>query len=152
MSGSNRDLVGKCGAYCGSCKIYKAAHDSDEKAIFDMSFATRCTIDQIRCEGCGSKDRFPLTKGCIYRKCAKGRGLEACAFCQEYPCESISEYYAEVLDGDKEHLENSARMKEAGIDVWLDDMDVKWRCKHCDSKIAKGAKVCRICSCLIDPE
>lgn len=149
MSEDGRKLVGKCGIYCGSCPIYRAHHDGDEKTTFELAFSLRCTLDQIRCEGCGSADRFEISKGCIYRKCANGRGLEACAMCNEYPCESLSWFYEEGMGNQQEALDNSNRIRGAGLDLWLAEADARWRCRHCNSCIAVGMKSCHRCGAII---
>lgn len=127
--------------------MYRASHDKDEKAIFDLSFATRCTIDKIRCEGCGSgaDDRFVLTNGCIYRRCAGGKGLESCAFCAEYPCESLSYLLEEGTDRIRDAQQNSKRMKEAGIDTWLDEAAKRWQCRKCGVQLSVGSESCKAC-------
>jgi len=148
---SDKDLAGYCGMYCGSCPMYRASHDKDEKAAFELSFKTRCTVEQIKCEGCRTSDRFTLSKGCVFRKCAKGRGLESCSFCQDFPCESLTVFYKEDMRQQGEAEKNARRIKEIGIDKWLDEAEARWRCKHCDSKISLNAKACRICKALILP-
>jgi len=148
---SDRDLAGRCGMYCGSCPIYRASHEKDEKAAFELSFKTRCTLDQIKCEGCGTSDRFPLSKGCVFRKCAKSRNLESCGLCQDFPCDALAAFYSEDMRRQGEAEKNARRIKELGVDKWLEEADVRWRCKHCDSKISLDAKACRVCKALILP-
>ncbi|WP_230742519.1 DUF3795 domain-containing protein [Methanooceanicella nereidis] len=146
MSGTNdRSLVGKCGIYCGSCPIYRSYKDRDDKTAFELSFATRCTIDQVRCEGCGSDDRFVLSQGCFYRKCAVEKGLAACAECGDYPCEKLSWFYDDGIAKEKEASNNSNRMRETSIDAWLEEADDRWRCKNCDSPVSIGIKKCHKC-------
>lgn len=151
MRMSDRVLVGRCGMYCGSCPVYRASNDMDEKRAFELSFSTRCTIDQIKCEGCGSPDRFALCMRCVFRKCAEDRGLESCGLCPEFPCESLTRFYCEDRRRQGEAEKNARRIRDAGIDKWLDEADARWRCKHCDSKIAYDMKACRICKALILP-
>jgi Protein of unknown function (DUF3795) len=148
---SDRDFAGRCGMYCGSCPIYRASHDKDEKTAFELSFKTRCTLDQIKCEGCGTSDRFPLSKGCVFRKCAKSRDLESCGLCQDFPCDALAAFYGEDMRRNGEAENNARRIKEVGVDKWLEEADARWRCKHCDSKISLDAKACRICKALILP-
>ncbi len=137
--------------YCGSCPVYRASHDKDDKAILEISFKTRCTVDQVKCEGCGTSGRFPLSTGCVYRKCARGRGLEVCSQCQEFPCDALKGFDGEDMRKQAEAEKNARRMKEVGVDQWLEEADTRWRCKHCDSKISLDAKACRICKALIIP-
>lgn len=148
---SDKNLAGRCGMYCGSCPMYRASHDMDEKSKLELSFKTRCTLDQIKCEGCGTSDRFVLSKGCIFRKCAAGRGLESCGLCQDFPCEALSYFYKDDMRSKGDAEKNARRIKEVGVDKWLDEMDARWRCKHCDSKVSLDAGVCRICKAIINP-
>lgn len=137
--------------YCSSCPVYRAGHDKDEKRIFELSFSTRCTLDQIKCEGCGTKDRYALSKSCIFRRCSGGRGLESCGLCHEFPCDTIAGLYEDDLRAMGEAEKNARRLKEVGADKWLEEADARWRCKHCDSKIAADMKACHVCKALIVP-
>jgi len=145
------DLAGRCGLYCGSCPIYRATHDMDEKRLSELSSGTGCTVDQVRCEGCGNPDLFALSSGCAFRKCAADRGLVSCGLCQEFPCEPLAAFYATDPGMQGEAEKNARRIREAGIDKWLREADARWRCRHCDSKIALDMKACRICKALIHP-
>jgi ribosomal protein L40E len=146
---SDGNLVSRCGIYCGSCPMYRASHDNDEKAKFDIAFSTRCTLDQVRCEGCGSADRFELSQGCTYRKCADDRGIVSCGECKEFPCASLQQLYDQDVEKWKGAPENAKRIKEVGVEKWLEEIEDKNRCKHCDSKLPLGAKSCRVCGALV---
>ncbi len=148
---SDGDLVGRCGLYCGSCPIYRASHDFDEKKVMELSFGTRCTVGQIKCEGCGSEDRFVLGGKCAFRKCAAEKGLGSCGLCPEFPCESLQGFWDSdrLVQGEAE--KNARRIREVGVDRWLLEADARWRCRHCDSRIASDMKACRICKALINP-
>lgn len=146
---SDKKLAGKCGVYCGSCPIYRASHDNDEKMKFDLSFSTRCTLDKIKCEGCGAPGRFILSEDCYFRKCADEKGGGSCGLCKDYPCEQLQYFYDDGIQKEKEAPVNTKRIKEIGLDRWLEEMDEKWRCKHCDSKLVHGAKSCRVCGALV---
>ncbi len=146
---SDRNLAGRCGIYCGNCPVYLASHSSDDKAKFDFAFSTRCTLDQVKCEGCGSDDRFELSQGCTYRKCADDHGVGSCGECKEFPCASLQQLYDQDVDKWKDAPENANRIKEVGIDKWLEELEAKNRCKHCDSKLPPGEKSCRVCGALV---
>ena len=98
--------------YCGICPVYRAFHEGDENKTFDISFRTRCTIDMIKCEGCGTSDRFALSKGCTFRKCAKGRGLESCGLCKEFPCDTLLGLYDDDMRLKGEAEKNARRIRE----------------------------------------
>ncbi len=142
-------LAGRCGMYCGSCPLYRASHDFDDKKVSELSASTGCAVDRVRCEGCGSADRF--VSSCAVRKCAEGKGLESCALCPEFPCEALEGFWNKdrMLRG--EAAKNARRIREVGTDKWLGEMDARWRCRHCDSKTAHDMKACRVCKALINP-
>lgn len=68
-----------------------------------------CTL----CQGdCGDP-------GCVMRPCARERGVEVCALCDEYPCDKVTAFmdrYAEVKI-------NNDRIREVGLDAWLEEQE-----------------------------
>jgi hypothetical protein len=52
--------------------------------------------DITDCDGCWTDEGrlFSACKGCAIRKCARRRGLESCAFCDEYVCERLEAFFA----------------------------------------------------------
>jgi hypothetical protein len=138
-------LAGYCGIHCENCPVYRLYRDGSEPEKFQLAFTTRCSIDQLRCEGCRTGERFVMSKFCMFRRCAKGRGLEACAFCADYPCETLTAYYEEDTSSRKDALENSRRIREIGIDAWLEEAGRKWRCGKCGAPLVAGTDHCRAC-------
>ena len=94
----DRNLVGRCGLYCGACIIYRADKDSKE---LKRRVAERqgCKPEEIRCGGC----QTVLTNGwdvkseewgknCKIVKCLTAKDLNSCYECTVYPdCESFHE-------------------------------------------------------------
>jgi Protein of unknown function (DUF3795) len=142
---SDKALVGRCGTFCGSCPIHRAGMDGDEKKIFELSFSTRCTLDMVRCGGCGTSDRFVLSNNCIFRKCAKGRDLESCSFCNDFPCDTLMGLYEDDTRSKGEAEKNARRIREIGVERWLEEADARWRCQHCGRNIALDMKSCPAC-------
>jgi hypothetical protein len=145
MSGNEQRLAGACGNYCGSCPIFRAFHDHDGQRQFEVSFHTRCTLDKIKCEGCGSNDRFILSNRCNFRECAKSRGLGSCALCGEYPCEMLSAFYGSGSQYHREASGNCLRIRETGLDRWLGEMAEKCCCTRCGASLTVGDRSCRAC-------
>jgi hypothetical protein len=46
----SKNLVGRCGLYCGFCLIYRAGKDS-EKLRKSVARRSKCKPEDIRCEG-----------------------------------------------------------------------------------------------------
>jgi hypothetical protein len=47
----SKNLVGRCGLYCGFCLIYRAGKDS-EKLRRAVARRSKCKPEDVRCEGC----------------------------------------------------------------------------------------------------
>lgn len=129
------EQVTYCGLYCGLCvsrnRIPKQAdklRDTMQKEGWDVWgieqpnfkefwafldwLAKSETICSCRAGKCGP----PF---CAIRKCVSEKGIDACPFCDEYPCQRIlglAEGYVGLLGDGK-------RMKEKGIDAWIGEQE-----------------------------
>jgi hypothetical protein len=56
---------------------------------------------------------------CGIRKCAQEKGLDACPFCAEYPCNRV----LGLAQGYVTLLADGKRMKEKGLDTWIEDQE-----------------------------
>ncbi|HIE18590.1 TPA: DUF3795 domain-containing protein [Candidatus Bathyarchaeota archaeon] len=71
---ADRNLIGRCGLYCGACVIYRAyKDDGDYLRRIDEHF--RCPPEKVRCGGC-----MALTPDCWgydYEivQCLRNKGL-----------------------------------------------------------------------------
>lgn len=126
-------LVTYCGLYCGLCGKRArvpgralALRESLENAGiehwgsglpgFEEFWRLLEWLSDVRnaCPGCRSGGGFPH---CRIRECARSRGVDACPFCEEYPCELLSvpaSAYPTLLPDGK-------RMREKGLDAWLEE-------------------------------
>ena len=123
-----------CGLYCGLCSM--------GGRVPEQAAALRDTLRKDGAEGWGQQvPGFPefwsyletLAGGptcscregecgppfCAIRKCARERGIDVCAFCEDYPCGRIlglaKGYVTMIADG--------ARMKEIGLDRWIEEQE-----------------------------
>jgi len=76
----NKNLVGRCGLYCGACVIYRAHKDSKQlqRKIAEQE---KCKPEQIRCEGCQTASTNGWDekgeewgKNCKIFKCLEAKG------------------------------------------------------------------------------
>ncbi len=61
---------------------------------------------------------------CAIRTCASSRGVDACPFCDSYPCdpiEALAKRYVTLL-GD------GRRMREVGLDRWIEEQQARQAC------------------------
>lgn len=86
-----------CGLDCEKCDAYVATTKNDDALRaataekWSKMFDAPLTAKDINCTGCRS-DGVKLgycEHMCEIRKCATGRGVETCADCDEYGCETL---------------------------------------------------------------
>lgn len=135
----NLDLCSSCGYYCGACDIYNANiehHAAGLKGImdaygFDFSDIPGMTLSNpefqavldnlvtyfrpgVSCrEGCGA-----CIHNCAVKRCVQERGVDTCAFCDQFPCEKLEGHGNLALAGLKEQ-------RELGLQAWADRMAAK---------------------------
>jgi len=59
-------------------------------------YGQECKAEDVTdCDGCktGSGRLFSGSKKCEIRKCAKGKAVENCAYCDEHPCEKLKKFF-----------------------------------------------------------
>jgi len=100
------ESISYCGLVCDSCPIYLATKETDkakkEKMIYDIidmcktHYGIDYQYEDINdCDGCKSNSGrlFFSCKDCMIRKCASERGIENCAYCEEYACDNLLEIF-----------------------------------------------------------
>ena len=118
-----------CGLYCENCAVRarinpvaKTLHNEMKAAGFeeiihlipggDGFWPFLKYMGEIgMCTSCREGSGDP---GCTIRICAKEKGVELCAFCNEYPCERINVFLTmhSALKSDNELL------REKGMEAW----------------------------------
>lgn len=84
-------MIGYCGYNCYLC----AARSGDVALRQRMVDGWRkylghenYTAENVKCDGCLSDGRV-ADQQCKARPCAKEKGLESCALCDEFPCDKV---------------------------------------------------------------
>jgi hypothetical protein len=84
-------MIGYCGYNCHLC----AARSDDPALRQRMVDGWRkffghqhYTAENVRCDGCLSDGRL-ADKSCKARPCAREKGVESCAYCDEFPCDKV---------------------------------------------------------------
>lgn len=85
-------MIGYCGYNCYLC----AARSDDIEVRQKLVNAWRkylghenYTAENVACEGCKSKGNKIADKSCKARPCARDKGLESCAQCNDFPCNKV---------------------------------------------------------------
>jgi hypothetical protein len=89
-------MPGYCGYRCDLC-----AARSDDPAVrqklvdgWRKIFGhQQYTAENVHCDGCRSDGKV-ADQQCQARPCAKEKGLESCAFCEEFPCKKVGQLLA----------------------------------------------------------
>ena len=130
----NKKYACYCGLYCENCavkvKVEPAAnnlYDEMKKAGFEevinyipggsgfWAFLKGMAEDGV-CVSCRDGSGNP---GCKVRICAKKKGVEMCALCEEYPCELIGTFFA----GYPMLKEDNALLRGRGWEEWAKMQD-----------------------------
>lgn len=106
-------MIAYCGINCTECPAYIATVNSDnakrEKTAKEWSKMFNADIkpEDINCEGCLSDGNvlFSHCYECSIRKCARERKVKNCAYCFDFPCQMLSEFFEQVPEA-KKNLEN----------------------------------------------
>lgn len=93
-------VIACCGLDCSKCEAYLATQaDSDSQRAetarkWSELFHAQIEAAQINCDGCTSPGRkfFYCESACEIRKCCTSRGMDNCAGCSEYRCETLSQF------------------------------------------------------------
>ena len=86
-----KKMLARCGYRCDLC----AARSDDPVLRQGLVDGWRkylghemYTAENVRCDGCMSDGRL-ADKNCPVRPCAIAKGVENCAYCDEYPCDKL---------------------------------------------------------------
>ncbi|MFX1389314.1 MAG: DUF3795 domain-containing protein, partial [Promethearchaeota archaeon] len=100
MTQNDDKMIGFCGYNCFLC----AARSEDINIRQKMVDAWRkylghenYTAENVSCEGCKSKGDKIADKQCKARPCAKSKGLESCAQCDDFPCDKVKHLLGSTL-------------------------------------------------------
>jgi len=146
---SEKNLVGRCGLYCGSCIIYRAERDSEElrKRIAERN---SCKIEEVHCEGCqivmdeGWDGDEVWGKNCDIVNCLESKGLKTCYDCSDV-CEKFENWYEEMLEHGEDLKKNLKKINEDDLGNWLNEEKEKWSCPECGKPLIINLEECHHC-------
>ena len=92
-------MTAYCGLNCSTCDAYLATReDSDKKREetaqkWSKMYRAEINPGQINCHGCKSDGpRFFHCTMCEIRACCLSKGVDHCAACADYVCETLSRF------------------------------------------------------------
>jgi hypothetical protein len=96
----NKELMAPCGLYCGTCGVYIAGRDKNEKFRSVMGGLYGTKPEETSCAGCMQPDPptdlYVYCKMCTIRDCVKSKGFYSCHQCDDWPCEQIKNFGLET--------------------------------------------------------
>jgi len=103
-------MVAYCGLACGVCGAYVATVNNDDEkrrevaAQWTEEYNHDFTAQDINCLGCTSDGKvvFSYCNSCEIRKCARAKGVENCAYCDDYACERLAQFFESVPEAKKQ--------------------------------------------------
>lgn len=105
----NNEMVAYCGLICSECGAYLAKkNDDDEKRrelaeYWSEQFGEEIKPEDINCDGCTITygEHIGYCYECKIRKCGMEMGVENCAYCDDYACDNLEQFFKEVPDARK---------------------------------------------------
>jgi hypothetical protein len=157
----NKNLMAPCGLYCGTCGVYLATRDDNEKFRTVMGNLYGTSPGETRCLGCMQPDPpgmlYGYCKLCTIRDCVRSKGFYSCHQCGDWPCETIRNF----------GLATGRRVMRRAIPLWRrlverlghEEGSVEWarseceryHCPSCGKPLFRGAVRCRACKAEVAP-
>ncbi len=151
----NRDLMAPCGLYCGSCGVYIATRDGNEKFRAVMANLYKTKPEETECLGCmqpdPAKKLYSYCNTCKIRDCVKSKGYYSCHQCHDWPCDLIQNFFlATGLQVMKRTIpiwraKVAEHGDEEGSVEWARSECKRYHCPSCGSPLFRGAQRCRAC-------
>jgi len=93
-------MISCCGLDCSECGAYIATKDDDDDKRKEVSrqwsemYDTDIDPEDINCNGCLSDEqKFSHCGVCEIRKCCMEKGVENCAGCDMYGCDTLQDFF-----------------------------------------------------------
>jgi len=94
--------IGYCGLNCAECPVFVATRTDDDAARtkvaaqWSKKFQWDLTPSDINCEGCKNTGGriFGYCGECRIRRCGSERGIDHCAWCEEYACAKLQDFFS----------------------------------------------------------
>lgn len=151
----DKRLMAPCGLYCGTCGVYVATRDGNEKFKQVMGGLYGTPPEETLCRGCMQPDPpqqlYLYCKMCTIRECVKTKGYYSCHQCDGWPCDQIENF----------GLATGRRVMQRTIPIWRQKVEelgdeegsVEWarsecqryHCPDCGKPLFRGAQRCRAC-------
>jgi hypothetical protein len=117
-------MIAYCGIDCGKCEAFiaKKENNNEIRKKYAKELSERFDIEvlpeTVNCDGCPSSgEHMGYCSMCNIRDCCNDKGIENCAFCDDYVCEKLEKVYTFMRD-----VIGKIKDKEAEAKVTLDEI------------------------------
>ncbi len=151
----NRDLMAPCGLYCGTCGVYIATRDGNEKFKKVMGGLYGTKPGETECRGCMQPDPpeklYLYCQHCNLRNCVREKGYYSCHQCADWPCDMVENF---GLATGKRVIKRTIPLwrekvaalgDEKGSEAWARAECERYHCSECGNPLFRGAQRCRAC-------
>jgi hypothetical protein len=140
----DKRLAAVCGLFCPACTVFIGTREDPERLKI-IAERYQKPVEEVQCDGCRSEKRcFYCRERCKMGKCAQGKSVDFCGECDEYPCEDLKAFQAEMPH--RIELWNSQeRIKEVGYEKWYAEMIDLYSCPECHTVNSAYDLKCRNC-------
>lgn len=151
----NKELMAPCGLYCGTCGVYIATRDGNDKFKQALGNIYGTQPEETQCLGCMQPDPprnlYGYCKSCGIRTCIRKKGFYSCHQCDQWPCDMIQNFGIATGDRVMKRTIPIWRQKvaelgdEKGSLEWSRSECERYHCSFCGNPLFRGAQQCRVC-------
>ncbi|NLI98041.1 DUF3795 domain-containing protein [bacterium] len=134
-----------CGLNCGACPVLGANERGDEEWIKKAADEEPCTVNDLRCHGCKTDVTAMFCTDCGMRLCARGKGLEFCSECGDFPCQTIANFRNDEAPHHSAIFKNLRTILDKGVKGWLAEEETRWSCPECGTRFYWYSGKCSHC-------
>jgi len=151
----DKHLQAPCGLYCGTCGVYIATRDNNEKFKSAIGGLYGTKPEETECRGCMQPDPpeclYLYCRHCDLRKCIRAKGYYSCHQCADWPCDLVENF---GLATGKRVMKRAIPLwrekvaalgDEEGSTAWARAECERYHCSECGSPLFRGAQRCRAC-------
>ena len=100
------EMIAYCGLVCTDCGAFIATQNNDDAKRREVAeqwtkqFNHEFKPEEINCDGCMTDTGkvFSYCNICEIRKCGQEKGVVNCAYCNDYGCKKLSDFFEMAPD------------------------------------------------------
>ena len=137
----DNNLAAPCGIYCGFCRQYLLWK---KDLLEERGYKVGCKGCRIRNKNCAF-----IRRDCL---ALKKKELDYCYECEQFPCQKLQKIDSQYQERWSVNLvENLKRIKEIGVEKWLQEQKELYTCPECGGEICIHDVECYDCGKEINP-